>query len=183
VETPRRFGIFRAVCGYAPGIDKEGLMHGYDLVTVEDEKVGRICEEDGDYVIIEHGLLKAKHAVPKSFVEIDDEQKVARTTLSKRLIHDSPKVHNGDHDHQEVAAHYGLAEGYEDPMTRGYGDLLPDDPARTAEEDAVKAGVDPIGDRVATREALSEQTSQAEKPKYDSPGLTGGDRYRDAPLD
>jgi len=156
-------------------------MRGYELVTLDDDKVGRICEEEGDFLIVEHGIFKTKHAVPRSFVEIDDTTECARTTLSKQLIHSSPKVHNGDHDLQAIAEHYGLAQGYEDPLTRGYGDVLPDDPARTAEEDAVKAGVDPIGQRVATREALS--SHNPDPPKYDSPGMTGGDRYRDADVD
>jgi hypothetical protein len=153
-------------------------MRGYELVTLDDDKVGRVCEEEGDFLIVEHGLFKTKHAVPKTFVEIDDEHRVARTTLAKELIHSSPKVHNGDHDLHEIAEHYGLAQGYDDPLTRGDGDVLPDDPARTAEEDAVKAGVDPIGARVRTREALA--SHEPEPPRYDSPGLTGGDRYRDA---
>ena len=154
-------------------------MRGYELVTLDEDKVGHVCEEDGDYLIVEHGLFKTKHAVPKTFVEVDDEGRVARTTLSKQLIHSSPKVHNGDHDLQSIAEHYGLAHGYDDPLTRGYGDALPDDPARTAEEDAVQAGVDPVGARVRTREALASHAPDA--PKYDSPGMTGGDRYRDVP--
>jgi hypothetical protein len=156
-------------------------MRGYDLVTLDDEKVGHVCEENGDFLIVEHGLRKTKHAVPKTFVAIDAEKKVARTTLSKRLIHDSPKVHNGDKDLQAIAEHYGIAEGYDDPLTRGYGDVLPDDPARTAEEDAVRAGLDPVGDRVRLREGLASHSP--EPPKYDSPGMTGGDRYRDIPDD
>ena len=156
-------------------------MQGYDLMTVDDDKVGRVCDDAGDYVIVEHGLLKTKHAVPRTFVEIDDDAKVARTTLSKQLVHESPKVHDGDYDRQAVAEHYGLAEGDEDALTRGYGDVLPDDPARTAEQDAVAAGIDPISERVAVREQLSSHGT--ETPSYDSPSLTGGDRYRDAPTD
>ena len=78
-----------------------------------------------------------------------------------------------------VAEHYGLAEGYEDPLTRGDGELLPDDPARTAEEDAVRAGIDPVHDRVALRESLS--SGEGANDKGNSPGITGGDRFRDAP--
>ncbi len=153
-------------------------MRGYELVTLDDEKVGHVCEENGDFLIVEHGLRKTKHAVPKTFVAIDVEKRLARTTLSKRLIHDSPKV-NGDKDLHAIGEHYGLAEGYDDPLTRGYGDVLPDDPARTAEEDAVRAGMDPVGGRVRVREQLA--SHRPEPPKYDSPGMTGGDRYRDIP--
>ena len=101
-----------------------------------------------------------------------------RTTLSKALIYDSPKV-NGELDRQAVAEHYGLAEGYEDPITRGAGELLPDDPARSAEEDAVRAGIDPVHERVEIKEGLA--PGEGPYDRGNSPGFTGGDRFRDAP--
>ena len=154
------------------------MHHDHDLLTVDDDKVGHIVGEHGDYYLVEHGLLKSKHAVPKTFVEPKGE--CYCTTLSKQMIYDSPKLSNGDFDEAPVAQHYGLASGFDDPLTRGYGDLEPDDPARTAEEDAVAAGVDPGRARVATRQGLTDPNT-ADRPRYDSPGMTGGDRYRDAP--
>jgi len=153
-------------------------MHGFEVRTVDDDKVGHVVGEDGDYLIVEHGLLKTHHALPRTFAEIDESAEVVRTTLSKELIYNSPKV-NGEIDRQAVAEHYGLAEGYEDPLTRGDGELLPDDPARSAEEDAVRAGIDPVHDRVALRESLS--SGEGANDKGNSPGITGGDRFRDAP--
>ena len=70
-------------------------MQGYDVRTIDDDKIGHVVDEDGDFLIVEHGLLKTKHALPKAFAEIDDDEEVVRTTLSKELIHDSPKV-NGE---------------------------------------------------------------------------------------
>jgi hypothetical protein len=130
-------------------------MDGYDVLTCDDEKVGHVIEDDGDNLIVEHGLLKTKHALPRTFTDIEAEAKIVRTTLSKQLIHDSPKV-GDDYDRHEIAEYYGLAEGYEDPVTRGAGELLPDDPARSAEEDAVRAGVDPVQERLRVREGLNE---------------------------
>ena len=133
-------------------------MHNeHDLVTLDEDKVGHIVGEEDDYYLVEHGLRKTKHAVPKAFVEKRDD--CYFTTLSKQLIHDSPKV-NGDVDYLLIAQHYGLAEGFDDAMTRGDGDLVSDEPTRTAEEDAVAAGVDPVRQRVATREAQSETPKQ-----------------------
>ncbi len=152
-------------------------MRDYDVLTFDNEKVGRVIDMERDYLIIEHGLLKTKHALPRTFAEVDESEHVVRTTLSKELIYDSPKV-NGEIDRQAVAEHYGLAEGYEDPMTRGAGELLPDDPARSAEEDAVRAGVDPVHERVAIREGLS--SGEGPHDRGNSPGITGGDRFRDA---
>ncbi len=153
-------------------------MHGFDVLTFDDEKVGHVVGEEGDYLIVEHGLLKTHHALPRTFADVDDSAHVVRTTLSKQLIHHSPKV-NGELDQQLIAEHYGLAEGYEDPITRGAGELLPDDPARSAEEDAVRAGVDPVHQRVGLREGLS--SGEGAHDRGNSPGITGGDRFRDAP--
>jgi hypothetical protein len=47
-------------------------MQGYDVRTI-----------DGDYLVVEHGLLKTKHALPTVFAEVDADEQVVRTTLSK----------------------------------------------------------------------------------------------------
>ena len=93
-------------------------MKGYDVRTIDDDKVGHVVDTDGDFFIVEHGLLKSKHALPMTFTEVDEDAGVVRTTLSKSLIHESPKV-NGEIDRQAIAEHYGLAEGFTDPPTRG----------------------------------------------------------------
>lgn len=153
-------------------------MHGFDVLAFDDNKIGHVVGEEGDYLIVEHGLFKTHHALPRTFADIDESNHVVRTTLSKQLIYDSPKV-NGELDRQAIAEHYGLAEGFDDPLTRGLGEVLPDDPARTAEEDAVRAGVDPVEERVAIHEALS--SGEGPYDRGNSPGFTGGDRFRDAP--
>jgi hypothetical protein len=152
-------------------------MEGYDVLTVDDDKVGHVIEEDGDFLIVEHGLLKTKHALPRTFVEVEADAKIVRTTLSKQLIHDSPKA-GDDYDRHEIAEYYGLAEGYDDPVTRGAGDMLPDDPARSAEEDAVRAGIDPIQERVNVHKGMT--SGHGDLDRSNSPGITGGDRFRDA---
>jgi hypothetical protein len=136
-------------------------MHGKDVLTVDDEKVGHVVGEEGDFLLVEHGLLKTKHAVPRTF--LNDEGDHYRTTLSKQLIHDSPKL-NGELDPQVVAEHYGLAEGYTDPITRGDEDVL--------EEDRIR-------DRVEVREGLT--SGEGALDRGESPGITGGDRFRDSP--
>ena len=146
-------------------------MKGYDVRTIDDDKVGHVVDVDGDFVIVEHGLLKSKHALPMTFAEVDDEQQLVRTTLSKTLINDSPKV-NGELDRQAVAEHYGLAEGFTDPPTRGAGDLEPDDPAFGAD--------DGVQERVAVRNAMTTGEGPLDEAPP-SPGVTGGDRRRDYP--
>src|SRR4029079_1737723 len=146
-------------------------MHGTDVVTIDGDKIGHVVDERDGFLIVEHGLLKSQHAIPQKCVDADESEGVLLTTLSKSLVHDSPKV-NGEFDREAIAEHYGLAEGFEDPPTRGLGIVAREDPAFTAAR--------------ACRERLrpSREVSSGEGP-YDgpqySPGVTGGDRVRDYP--
>ena len=97
-------------------------MKGYDVRTIDGDKIGHVVDVDGDFLIIEHGLLKSKHALPQQFADIDPAEEVVRTTLAKDLIYHSPKV-NGEIDQAAIAEHYGLAEGFSDPTTREIDDL------------------------------------------------------------
>lgn len=148
-------------------------MKGYDVRTIDGDKIGHVVDTDGDFLIVEHGLLKSKHALPMVFAEVDGDEQVVRTTLSKDLIHHSPKV-NGEIDRQAVAEHYGLAEGFTDAPTRGLGDLEPDDPAWAADQ--------PLHEQSEMRkEVTAGEGPFDESPS--SPGVTGGDRRRDFPDD
>jgi hypothetical protein len=147
------------------------MMRGSDVLTIDGDKIGHVVDEKDDYFIVEHGLLKTKHAVPKKFVDVDADSGILRTTLSKAIIYDSPKV-NGEFEREVIAEHYGLAEGYEDPPTRGLGDLEPDDPAFTDER--------PLHERIQVRKEVAEGEGPFDDPLY-SPGVTGGDRRLDYP--
>jgi hypothetical protein len=119
-------------------------MESYELVAPDEDTVGQVVERKGDYLIVEHGALrKSRHAVPWSTVEIDSAEQKARTSLSKELIVTSPKLENGSLDEQALAAHYGLGADRTAPATEGYGVTDPTDPARSAERDAISAGMEP----------------------------------------
>jgi hypothetical protein len=92
-------------------------MDGYELITVVDDKRwGTVVGRQGDYVIAEHGTLrKHRYAVPATSVEVDDDARQVRTTLSGELIAESPKVDVG-FDDDAVAHHYGL-EATEGPAS------------------------------------------------------------------
>ena len=148
-------------------------MERYDVRTIDGDKIGHVVGEDGEFLIIEHGLLKTKHALPRVLAEVDDAEQIVRTTLSKDLVYDSPKV-DGEVDHAAVAEHYGLAEGFEDPPTRGLGVLEPDGPGLAADET--------VHDRILVREEVSSNKGPFDEPPP-SPGVTGGDRRLDYPKD
>ena len=92
-------------------------MEGYDLRTIDGDKVGRVVDTDGDYLIVEHGLLKTKHALPKQYAEVHAEKDVVQTNLTKELIYESPKI-DGEVDAAAVDKYYDDCAGLSDAPTR-----------------------------------------------------------------
>src|SRR6266550_1447051 len=142
--------------GYRGSIRRGRQMQGYTVVTSDDAKVGHVVGEVGENLIVEHGhLMKSRHPLPRAFAHADDEAQIVRTTVSKSILQDAPKVEadGSDLDEAEVARYYGLASGDPAPETLGDGALRPDDPARSIEVDREAAGMSaPEEARVATRE-------------------------------
>ena len=141
-------------------------MEGYDVITSDEHKLGHVVGTMGDNVVVEHGTLrKTKHAVPKTFAHVDDGEKVVRLTVSKEIVEESPKLNGDEPDERAIAEHYGLASGYEEPETLGDGELLPDDPAWSAEEQELRTGV-PTAEQERLRARRGDVTPE-------SPGLLG----------
>jgi hypothetical protein len=143
-------------------------MVGYDVKTIDGDKIGHVVDTEGDYLIVEHGLLKSKHALPLTFADVDKEAHVVRTALSKHLIYDSPKI-NGELDRIAVAEHYGLAEGFTDAPTRAHGDLDPDDNAYGADG--------PLREEIGARRDVVANDGPFDDPPY-LPGGAAGNRRR-----
>jgi hypothetical protein len=109
-------------------------MHGYDVVTTDDHKIGTVVDERDDCLIVEHGhVFKAKHAIPKVFVHVDEDANVIRATITKDVFSDSPKV-TDDWNCNTILEHYGLVGATAEPDTEGYGETVPTDPAETADD-------------------------------------------------
>ena|SRR5436309_11505661 len=125
-------------------------MEGYDVITSDDEKVGHVVRVEGDLLIVENGLLRKKHhAIPMTFAHVDDAEHAVRVSVPKEIVEESPEMKNGAVDSRAVAEHYGLAEGFAAPETEGYGDLVSDDPGRSAEEEELRTGIEPAAQRRA----------------------------------
>lgn len=151
-------------------------MEGFEVVTSDDHKLGHVVGVEDGYVLVEHGTLrKAKHAIPETFVHAEEGEKTVRLSVSKDIVESSPKLENGSFDHKAVAEHYGLAEATPAPEAEGYGDVLPDDPGRSADEEAVFAGRETADQRRA--EIREGGIQQGEEDLGSSPGLLG-DRIR-----
>jgi hypothetical protein len=112
-------------------------MHGYDVVTHDDEKVGHVVDKVGGNYIVEQGTFrKTKHALPEQYADIDTAGERLVMMVPKEMLADSPKV-NGDVDEGAVAAHYGLADTTVDAPS-GY-----DDNDLVRERIAQREGVEP----------------------------------------
>ena len=125
-------------------------MEGFEVIGTDEHKVGHVVAAEGDLLIVEAGMLrKTRHAIPTVFAHSDEDERVVRLTISKELVDTSPAVEDHDVDRQAVMEHYGLAEGYEAPETEGLGELMPDDPGRSAEQEGRRSGVEPAPERRA----------------------------------
>ena len=106
-------------------------MEGYEVVTVDEHKIGKVVGQSGDFLIVEQGtLLKSKHALPREFAHVDDSAQLVRVTVRKEIVSDSPKVDDRI-DEREVAEHYGLSAS-PGPASEGQGEM----PRPTEEERA-----------------------------------------------
>jgi hypothetical protein len=139
-------------------------MEGFEVVTSDDCKLGHVVAVQDGHLVIEHGLLKkTKHAVPETFAYPDASEQTVRLSVSKEIVESSPKLDNGTIDTHAVAEHFGLAEGTTAPDTEGYGETLPDDPARTADQGLMRAGEEPADQqRAKTRRGGLEPERETE---------------------
>lgn len=140
-------------------------MEGYDVLTVENQKVGTVAGESGDFLIVEHGLIrKSKNALPRQFAHVDDESRQVRITVGKETFLDSPEL-DGELDEPAVLEHYGLAPS-PGPGTEGFGATEAGDPSRSSGEQALRDGVEPT-------EAQRARIRTGEPELEESPGLLG----------
>src|SRR5262245_16496266 len=136
---------------------KESSMEGYDVVTVDDHKVGKVVGESGQFLIVEQGaLLKSKHALPREFAHVVESAREVRVTVPKEIVSDSPKVErDGELDERAVKEHYGLTSS-PGPGIEGAGEMpqAPEEERariREGDEQSGLQGSSPalLGDRLA----------------------------------
>lgn len=134
-------------------------MHGYDVVTSDDRKIGHVVDERDDCVIVEHGhVFKSRQAIPREFVSVDDAERIVHATVTRDVFTDGPKV-TDEWTCEQTLRHYGLVGSIAEPDTEGYGDTTATDPATPADDSnvaqraAMREGADPATDEpVAVRD-------------------------------
>lgn len=158
-------------------------MEGFEAITFDDEHAGTVVGREGRFLIVEHGaIFKHRRAVPETFATVDESARTVRLTVAKDVLEGAPEVDDERGlDQGAVAAYFGLAEGFDEPETLGYGELEPGEPAFSSERVAHDDGVTTAPEQ---RAALHGHTGRGEGPLDKgppSPSVTGGDRRRDAP--
>jgi hypothetical protein len=152
-------------------------MDDYKIIDSDNHTVGHVVGEKGGSIILERGTLrKHRHALPRTFTEVDEEAGVVRTTLSKQMIEDSPELDDDGVDEQAIAAYYGLAGGYEQPDTLGYGELEADETAISVDLQTRRAGIIPPEEKRAQMRDGADDT-------YGPPGrqIIPSDPHEDVP--
>ena len=127
-------------------------MHGRDVVTSDDKKIGRVVDERNDCLIVEHGhVLKGRHAIPKTYAHVVDGEDVVRVSLTKDVFAGSPKVTDEGWDCTETLRYYGIHGEFEvDPDPEEPGRIADD--GAVAERAAVQSGETPSTDTPKVRE-------------------------------
>jgi hypothetical protein len=156
-------------------------MDGYDVITFDDEKAGHVVGQSGSYLVVEHGaIFKHRRPVPATFATVDDDAHVVRLTVSKEILESAPEVKDDHLDELAAAEHYGLAEAGEQPETLGYGVIDDSETAISAERAEIERGGTPDEHLRARRLGHSAPGQGPNDSPLPSPGITGGDRRRDA---
>jgi hypothetical protein len=136
-------------------------LHGYDVVTSDDHKIGTVVDVRDECLIVEHGhVFKSKHAIPQTFVSVDDDARIVHAMVTKDVFTGGPKV-TDEWSCDAVLQHYGLVGGFEEPDTEGYGETLRTDPAEAAEPVGARLGVTPPEqERAEMREGTGHDDTQ-----------------------
>jgi hypothetical protein len=139
-------------------------MHGQEIVTSDDHKIGTIVAEQDGFAIIEMGhVFKSKHAIPIEFLH--EFEGVQRATVDKELVAESPKLDGDELDANAVRMHYGLidvttVDGEPEELSANVGD-----PHRSHDQTAF----DP--------------TTNSADPAWTTAGLSDRDPERDDAVD
>jgi hypothetical protein len=92
-------------------------VKGYEVVSSEGQKIGRVTDVLDGFLVVELGsVLRVRRPLPKEFAHAQDGDRTVVVTVPKSVLRDAPRVHRaGTFDVAEANQHYGLASGYAEP--------------------------------------------------------------------
>ncbi len=102
------------------GIDlqpiEEETVRGYEVVTSDRRRVGRVADVVDGFLLVASGWLgRSRRLIPREFVHAVDDTRTVLVTVPRRVLDHAPKVgRRGRADTGEAARYYGLAASYLD---------------------------------------------------------------------
>ena len=96
-------------------------MEGYDVVTFDGKRIGKIAGVAGDFYIVERGKVwKTRAPLPKRFARVDEDAHAVRAGISSQVLLAAPRVRrDGTIDEGAVSAFYELDDTVERPPIAG----------------------------------------------------------------
>jgi len=73
--------------------DGKITVKGYDVITTDGKKVGRIAAVTGDFYVVERGTMwKTRSPLHKRFASVDEDTRTIRAGISSQVLLAGPKV-------------------------------------------------------------------------------------------
>ena len=86
-------------------------MKGYDVVRSDGQRIGRVSDAIGGFVVVELGrLVRTRLALPREFAHATDGDRRVAVTAPRALLEQAPRVtRRGTFDAGAAARHFGVA--------------------------------------------------------------------------
>jgi hypothetical protein len=86
-------------------------VKGYDVVGSDGQRIGRVADAIGGFVVVELGrLLHTRLALPREFAHATDSDRRVAVTAPRALLEKAPRVSRaGTFDAGATARHFGVA--------------------------------------------------------------------------
>jgi hypothetical protein len=86
-------------------------VKGYDVVRSDGQRIGRVADAIGGFVVVELGrLMRTRLALPREFAHATDGERKVAVTATRALLEQAPRVsRSGVFDASASARHFGVA--------------------------------------------------------------------------
>jgi hypothetical protein len=85
-------------------------VKGYDVVSSDGQRIGRVADALGGFLVVELGVMRTRRALPTEFAHATDGDRKVVITAPTALLEDAPRVkRSGSFDAGAAARHFGVA--------------------------------------------------------------------------
>jgi hypothetical protein len=140
-------------------------VKGYDVVTSDGQRIGRVAEVLDGFLVVELGrFLRSRRPVPKEFTHAADGKREVVVTVPTKVLRDAPRVRrNGTFAVDEAARHYGLASNVAQDEAIWADESAEHQLAEQREQAAAETGVEEEGAAPLTKQPDEEVERRPER--------------------